>query len=473
MKDTRSKTLYSQFRMILNNFKLAYPEGIERSILSALLILLITFNLCSRSGFNSESPKRVPKVTEKVTSTAASFVTDDRVYREQIKSVQLHPLDAPVSPPFIELNSGASLLLSFDDLDADFKDYYYTIIHCNANWQPSDLFESDYINGFLEMNIANAESSFNTAIPYTNYQVQVPGDDMQPSLSGNYLLYVYEDADKDKPVLTRRFVVYEQLVRFRARVKESTIISERRYKQELDFDVVHPNYTIQNPYSDFSVALLQNHRWDNAITDLDPIYVKNNELTYDYDEENNFNGGNEFRHFDLKSLRYSSNEVGRIGQDSDGVPVVQLIPDEPRTFTAYRTDQDIDGHYLVKNDDAFDDATESEYMWVYFMLPMDLPFADRSVYIFGELSLWSFNKDFRMKYNTATKAYEAMVLLKQGYYNYHYAVVDESDPKADVSVLEGNHAQANNEFAIFAYHYNINLGYDRVVGAYFTNTFNR
>lgn len=397
----------------------------------------------------------------------------DKVYIPNIKSVQLHPLDAPVSPPYIDLYNQAPLRMSFDDLDADFKNYYYTVIHCTADWRESDLFSSDYLDGFQDLNISNSESSFNTAVAYTHYEVIFPSSEMKPVLSGNYIFYVYLDADRTKPVLSRRFVVYEQLVRFRSRVKESTVISESRYKQEVDFDIIHPEFSIPNPYTDLKVNILQNHRWDNAITDLQPMYVKNNELTYDYDEENNFNGGNEFRNFDLKSLRYSSNEVGPISNNSEGVPQALLLPDEKRTFSTYRSDQDIEGQYLVKNSDAFNDNTESQYVWVYFNLPMESPFYGKSVYIFGELSLYSYLKDFKMSYNSASKKYEALILLKQGYYNYVYMVKDEGRNVGDETVLEGNHVETKNDYSIFAYYYDINNGYDRVVGALFTDTYNR
>jgi len=222
-----------------------------------------------------------------------------------------------------------------------------------------------------------------------------------------------------------------------------------------------------------NVAILQNNRWDNAITDLQPMYVKNNELTYDYNDENNFNGTNEFRFFDLKSLRYASNEVAAITKNSSGVPQIVLVPDEKRTYSTYRTDQDIDGFYLVKNDDAFNDATESEYVNVFFSVPVEQAFVGRNVYIFGELSLWNMSKDFRMSYNNVSKQYEAMVLLKQGYYNYQYMVEEPGRTYGDLTVLEGNHSETDNEYSIFVYHYDINTGYYRVVGALFTDTFNR
>ena len=45
--------------------------------------------------------------------------------------------------------------LSFDDIDGDVKQYSITFVHCNADWTPSDLMISEYLNGFFELNILN------------------------------------------------------------------------------------------------------------------------------------------------------------------------------------------------------------------------------------------------------------------------------------------------------------------------------
>ena len=41
-----------------------------------------------------------------------------------------------------------------------------------------------------------------------------------------------------------------------------------------------------NPYGDLYVVIRQNGRWDNAISGLNPVFVRDNELIYDYDEDN-------------------------------------------------------------------------------------------------------------------------------------------------------------------------------------------
>ncbi len=84
------------------------------------------------------------------------------VYKDYIKSVELYREGWEMSPPVVGLKSGQQLILSFDDMDADVKSYFFTIIHCDAMWETSELSHSQYINGFNEDEITDYAFSFNT-----------------------------------------------------------------------------------------------------------------------------------------------------------------------------------------------------------------------------------------------------------------------------------------------------------------------
>jgi len=141
------------------------------------------------------------------------FYYQNAVFHEEIKSVQLYREGNELSNPVIELGSDAKLLLKFDDLSEDVKNYSYTIIHCDPNWNESFIQQSEYLKGFPDNNLTDYAMSFNTIVKYVNYQLQIPNEECSPKYSGNYILVVFEDNNRENLVLMQRFYVVEPLVR--------------------------------------------------------------------------------------------------------------------------------------------------------------------------------------------------------------------------------------------------------------------
>jgi hypothetical protein len=396
----------------------------------------------------------------------------DYTYKTYIKSVQFHRIDWQYAPPILKLNAGQQLQLDFDDLTGDSKTYNYTLIHCNADWQQSNLFQQEYMGTFFDDVITNIKFSFNTLQKYTHYNFVFPNNNIQITKSGNYILKVYENYDANKIVITKRFMVYDEKVQVNGFVKQGTINLDRMYKHEIDFTLNTQSYNLTNPYSsDLNIVLMQNGRWDNAKQGLKPTFVKDKELIYDYDEDNVFAGSNEFRRFDTKSIRYHSERVKDVVLDSALKRFkVQLLPDVSRAHKKYVFDNDINGHYLVKIQEGSDSDIDADYAYVSFFLSASNPYLDGDIYIFGELSEWQYKPEFKMKYNYERYGYECTVLLKQGYYNYNYVFLKTGDKVADDTVVEGMHFEAENDYMILVYHREFGSTWDQLVAVKFLNS---
>lgn len=390
------------------------------------------------------------------------FRYDNYIYRPNIKTVILENSQLPLSEPTIELNSGMQLMLKFDDLDGDYKDYWYTIIHCDAQWKPSDITRSTYLYSFYEDRIMDYSFSFNTLQPYTNYQLKFPNEQIKPMISGNYLLKVYLDNNPDSVAFTRRFLVYENLVDIQASVHAATSAEFRQQKQEVDFSIGTSRYPITNPFGDLKVKILQNFRWDNALDNLKPIFIKDDLLDYNYDEENTFNGGNEFRRFDIRSLKYETEFVQRIVMHDDGTDVY-LMPDKVRYYTRYSSDNDINGKFEIKNYSGSHPDRDADYAKVHFQLNYKDPVQDGNIYIAGDLTDWQYNNNTMMKYDEELKAYTGTLFLKQGYYNYEYMFVKDRTTYGDESWLEGNHYETENNYWILVYYRPQTVRYDKLI----------
>jgi hypothetical protein len=405
-------------------------------------------------------------------SLLSAQVMEEKIYDQSIHTILLHPTTSELAPPIINFGSGEQLLLSFDQLNEGYRSWQYTFIHCNADWTPTDLWQNEYLNGFTDDYIRDYKSSFNTLQSYTNYSVTIPNQNLSFSIPGNYILKVYPDGMPDEPAFTRRFMVVDKKVTVKGTVRQATGINERFTHQEVAFSIFNPQYDIPQPHTDLKVVVLQNMRWDNAKFNIKPFMLRAGELDYQYtDGTLAFEGLNEFRYFDIKSLRYYSDRVRSIEIRNDSY-IVDLIHDRARAFRPYITEQDINGAFLIKTDDADDVADEGEYAYVNFFLPVEIPYPGGDMIVTGAFNNWTYDKTItpergRMRYNYARQGYEARVLLKQGYYNYLYGFVDAKTEKVDFAQAEGSHSETGNSYTILVYNREPGSRFDRLIAVEF------
>jgi len=399
---------------------------------------------------------------------------DDHAYKATIKTVQLYGTEWEFSPALIEMNTGAQLQLSFDDLEGDQKQYSLTFVHCNADWTPSDLMTMEYMEGFNDMNIINFSFSINTLQKYTHYSIVFPTQNVKFIKSGNYVMYVYLNGDKKDLVLSRRFMIFENKLNISATIRQ-TVGGDNQYnKQQLEFSVKYPGLKVVNPAKDLKVYVGQNYRWDNLKGPIEPSFYAPNELSYSMNEAAVFNGGNEFRFFDMRSLRVLSERVKDLYKDENSKNHVVLTPDELRTTKAYVFQNDINGSFLIKNRDIKGNQDiEADYAYVDFFLPYAIPETQGNFYVLGKLTDWRLNKSNKMTYNYGRLGYECTLYLKQGYYNYIYVLTKDGEKAADETLTEGNHWDTENDYTILVYYRQVGLYYDQLIAIKKMNSLKR
>lgn len=389
---------------------------------------------------------------------------ENHIYRANIKTVILELENVSLSSPVIELNSNQHLQLSFDDLDGEFKDYSFKFFHCDPHWNHSNIDETEFLTGFYTDHITTFKPSFNTLVTYYHYSAVFPTSQMQFTKSGNYIVMVYESTDAEKPIITQRFQIVESKVNIIAKIHRATFVEQRNTGQEIDFNILFENYPIQSPFTELSVVLQQNNRWDNAIYEIKPLFMKANELEYNYEDINIFNGGNEFRTFDARTTKFQTQFVKNIVLDSTNIYNIYLKPEESRSFNKYSIESDINGQNLIKTYDVNDSETESEYVYVHFYLKSEDAMPNGNFYVFGALTNWATENWNKLVYNYEEQAYQATLFLKQGYYNYQYVFVEDGKKTADETLIEGSHYETENDYTIMVYQQLPGSRYQRLIG---------
>jgi hypothetical protein len=401
-------------------------------------------------------------------STKAStfpFDFENKQYNELVHTVLIHPIDNQLLDPVIDLQEQEKLVLSFDLLGDIAPVFNYTIIHCSHNWKPSDIQPAQYISGFHEDEIRDYRFSINTLTPYIHYRLEFPTANLAPVLPGNYLLVVYDGQISEGTILvTRRFHVVDQKAVIAAQIaRRPRNPAYANTKHQLDLEVGFEGVFNLNPNESIKLVIKQNSREDNAIYNLKPSHIYGNKLTYEYDEETVFDGGNQFRNFDIKSFRYQSERIQAIIMQNEHYEV-KLWPDERRTFKSFVAETDLHGRKFTQaQKDQLTDI-EGDYAWVEFFLNFPAPLTHGDVYIIGALTNFKIDDNSRMNYNYRLKGYEASLFLKQGYYNYLYAIVERGETEADVTAIEGNHWETQNEYTIMVYYRRPGTNFDQLVG---------
>jgi len=387
----------------------------------------------------------------------------------EIKSVKLHREEWNLSYPVISLGSDEKLVLHFDLLGDNIETYYYTFVHCDKDWNPSTIFESEYLEGFAENQVQDYDMSFNTTVNYIHYSVSFPNEDVSFKLSGNYIIKVYPFGRPGEAVITERFMVSEDDAVINARSMRSQLTGYYLTGQQIDFSVDHSALQVQDPYNTIYSTVLQNGRWDNARMNLKPDFTGNNKLDYSgLSSVNIFPGGNEYRYFDIRSLRYQTEFIRKTEKINTYYHVLLREADN-RVARGYFYHRDFNGKYYIAHQEGIDPDVDADYAYVHFTLPSAFP-VNGDVFVFGELTGMAFNESNRMKYNSNENIYECMLLLKQGWYNYMFAVRDDSDRDPVFSEFEGNYYETENDYIILSYYRDRNGRYDRLIGHHIFNS---
>lgn len=386
----------------------------------------------------------------------------NKIYDENIKTVLFHKEGVQFSYPIIDINEDEKLLLEFDDLSEKQNDFSYTIIHCNSDWTPSDLNKIEYIDGYENDIIDDYENSFNTLVSYRHYKLLIPNSNITPLISGNYILYIYEDDNYEKATLTRRFYVVDSKLKIDAKVKRSTQVSSINDSQEIVFNIYDASQIIHNPLDDMNIRILQNNIEDIYIDNIKPDFIKGDKFEFINSTKLRFKGGNEYRYFNTKSVKYLNDRFSLITYKEPHY-IFELRPEKSGARFPYSYAQDINGEMLVTAEVVDNDNLEADYVYVDFNLQYNNQLEDNDFYVFGSLSDWQIKDNCKMYYDFGEKKYKLRMLLKQGFYNYQYVSMNQNSA-IDFSLIEGNYYETENNYVIYVYYRQQGSQYDELVG---------
>lgn len=398
-----------------------------------------------------------------INSLLAQQAFRTKIFQPNIKTLIAENSDEPYALPIIELGSQQQLIIRFDEMSHETHAYSYTVHHCTAEWTLSDLTTNEYQSGYTQNDITHYERSMSTSYLYTHYRFELPNQDVQLKLSGNYVVMIYEDNDRSNPVAHVCFSIVEPKVGITAVVRPNTDIEINGRYQQIDFEVLLSGYPVRDPASEIKTVVRQNNRIDSEVRSLRPTVITNNKLGFQNNRALIFEAGNEFHSFDISSVYAASRRVDKMLVNNQRWEAL-LSPDQLIRGT-YRHEPDLNGRFIIHHQEAFYDShIEGDYVLVHFALSAPQPFFDGILYLGGDFTYNLMDIYSRMQYDNRTKQYQAAILLKQGGYNYQYRLLPKGAAKATLAPVHGSYWQTQNEYTIYVYHRGWGERYDRLVG---------
>lgn len=390
--------------------------------------------------------------------------TRTHIFDSNVRSLKVCLDNNMYIPPVLMLNGDNCLVVNFDYIDYDVHYLRYSVTHCNADWQPSQLVESEYVSGFNYADIDDYEQSLATYVHYYNYQFTLPNPDMELLVSGNYLLTVYEQDNPDKLLFQTRFSVCEGTVSVFPQVTSRTDVEYNNRMQQVSFEVRYKPGQIQDPYSEFTCIVSQNSRDDNAVTVKRPLMVGTDHVTYDHNNSLIFMAGNEFRRFETVAAHNINMGVQSI-RYYEPMYHATLLTDVPRSDGQYLYDKTQFGRFTVRNAESYNEnPLEADYMYTHFTLDAGGQLNGGTLWLYGEFLNGFPATQAMMRYDTYSGLYTADVLLKQGAYNYMYLWVPDGTAVGQTGMIEGDHYETVNEYLVKVYDRPMGERYDRFVG---------
>lgn len=432
----------------------------------SVLILFIGFILIDISPVFAQKNKQGER------SPIQNLTYENKVYISNVKTVKFHPVEDEKSIPIFYLGKTEVLELSFDDLRGGFRNYYFSIEHCTSNWKSSSLSPLEYTERFNEDRITQFESAHNTRQNYTHYRTKFPTQNTKPTRSGNYLLKIYEDADKRRLIITQKFYVISSVPQNQLQITTQFLPSliNQQKNQKINLQITSSTLNFYNPVQELQIHVKQNNQDDVMEILREPSDIQVQKLAYNLPKTLDFPGGNEFRLIDLRSFKLASERVKNL-QIQDSI-LINLTVDSDRSNSSYSELFDENGRFYIRNMDVQIQEEQADYATVHFSYKTQegTPLGENQrIFVVGQFNQYNLSPEFEMVWNEKIKQYDLPLKLKQGVYNYQYKVVDRNlNPSKNNA--EGDFFQTENEYHIFVYYKKPGTTWEELIGYQVTHS---
>lgn len=385
---------------------------------------------------------------------ATTLQAGNKIYSPMVKTLTTIVNNDWQNRPVMELGSRDVLHIGFDELSHDSHRYICHLTRCEADWsETTDVFESDWLQGFNDFPLDDYQNSLNTTVNYTHYEFTIPNSQCMIRMSGNYRLSVFDEDNGHEKILDAEFYVVEPVVNIGLNLTTNTDIDVNKSHQQVSINLEYKDLNVIRPDDEIYTVVMQNWNEQTARLNPAPQYTYHQGLRWEHQRELIFDAGNEYHKFEVLDVSHPTMGIDRIGWDGKRY---QAFPFTTTVRRNYLTDESANGAFYIRNSNRSEIAYTCDYVWVNYTL--EAPYSGE-IFLQGQ---WTNNADataYQMQYDANSQCYIAQVMQKQGYYSYQYV-----DKDGRTAPTEGNFFQTRNKYQVLVYYKGLGDRTWRLVG---------
>ncbi|MBO5578906.1 MAG: DUF5103 domain-containing protein [Prevotella sp.] len=385
---------------------------------------------------------------------ATTLQAGNKIYSPMVKTLTTIVNNDWQNRPVMELGSRDVLHIGFDELSHDSHRYICHLTRCEADWsETTDVFESDWLQGFNDFPLDDYQNSLNTTVNYTHYEFTIPNSQCMIRMSGNYRLSIFDEDNGHEKILDAEFYVVEPVVNIGLNLTTNTDIDVNKSHQQVSINLEYKDLNVIRPEDEIYTVVMQNWNEQTARLNPAPQYTYHQGLRWEHQRELIFDAGNEYHKFEVLDVSHPTMGIDRIGWDGKRY---QAFPFTTTVRRNYLTDESANGAFYIRNSNRSEIAYTCDYVWVNYTL--EAPYSGE-IFLQGQ---WTNNADataYQMQYDANSQCYMAQVMQKQGYYSYQYV-----DKDGHTAPTEGNFFQTRNKYQVLVYYKGLGDRTWRLVG---------
>ncbi len=327
------------------------------------------------------------------------------------------------------------------------------ITHHNRDWSRSPLMPIDYLASGSQDQINNGRQSSVQNPGYTHYSYDFPNNTLEPLVSGNYMLHVY-DYDTGDELFSLPFFVSENKNMVSTDVQTLYNEGPGTYQShQLFTSYRYPDF-VKFPQFNIHVNYTQDRFWGRT-KEADVKDISQPGVLKVHNSRNNlFIANYGFLELNLRSFSHPQYSIVKYRPETIP-PSVILRTDTP----GLSTNTGIKPYFKFGQIDNHPDA---QYVNAHFSLNgSKIIDSSARVYIIGSFNNWSIQSGSQLNYDPSSGLFKGSVEVKQGSYNYKYAVVEGNEIN-DLR-LDTNFASTQQEYIVFVYYRDQTRQYDRLL----------